>query len=435
MAEWKAIEELFDYEKGTLQSSKCTPGKYTFITAAEEWKTNETYTHDCEALIFAMGASGSLGRTHYVKGKFISSDLCFILTPKEGLRLDLTFYYSLFNFLRADIVKKTATGTSKLAINQTNFGAYKLPYFDYEHQLKFRSKIETITDINEEFSEGIDYQLSLLANLRQSILQEAVEGKLTTEWQKQNPSLISGDNHASKLLEKIRAEKQELIKEGKIKKDRPLGPIAVNENRFDLPEGWVWCRLGEIVKEFLNGFSKRTAAKGNLITVLRLADIVNYKIDLLDSRQINLEDSEIEKYCLMDFDILITRVNGSVDLVGNFNLVRNPSDNLAYCDHFIRMRVFFPKYLAAFLFYVEKTVLIRSRINDEFKTTSGQKTINQTQLSNFVFPLPPLAEQLAIVERLDRIITMIDKLEKQVMERKDQSEMLMQSVLREAFAV
>lgn len=96
MGEWKTIEDLFDFEKGTLQSSKCTPGKYTFITAAEEWKTHESYTHDCEALVFAMAASGSLGRTHYVNGKFISSDLCFILTPKKELKLDLLFYIPSF---------------------------------------------------------------------------------------------------------------------------------------------------------------------------------------------------------------------------------------------------------------------------------------------------------------------------------------------------
>lgn len=73
MAEWKPIDELFDFEKGALQSSKCTSGKYTFVTAAEEWKTHKDYTHDCEALIFAMAASGSLGRTHYIKGKFVAS--------------------------------------------------------------------------------------------------------------------------------------------------------------------------------------------------------------------------------------------------------------------------------------------------------------------------------------------------------------------------
>ncbi|CAH9017637.1 hypothetical protein [Candidatus Nitrosacidococcus sp. I8] len=69
------IGELFNIEKGELQSTKCIAGKYDFITAAEEWKTHNEYSHECEALIFAAAASGSLGRTHYVNGKFITSDL------------------------------------------------------------------------------------------------------------------------------------------------------------------------------------------------------------------------------------------------------------------------------------------------------------------------------------------------------------------------
>lgn len=88
------IGKLFNIEKGSLQSSKCTPGQYSFITAGEEWKTHIEYTHDCEALVFAMAASGSLGRTHYVNGKFIASDLCFILTPKKEYisKVNLRFY-------------------------------------------------------------------------------------------------------------------------------------------------------------------------------------------------------------------------------------------------------------------------------------------------------------------------------------------------------
>jgi type I restriction enzyme S subunit len=65
------INDLFHFEKGSLQSSKCTPGDFNFITAASEWKTHNEYSHECEALIFAAAASGSLGRTHYVNGKFI----------------------------------------------------------------------------------------------------------------------------------------------------------------------------------------------------------------------------------------------------------------------------------------------------------------------------------------------------------------------------
>ena len=70
------ISDLFHFEKGSLQSSKCEEGVYDFITAAADWKKHNDFSHNCEALIFAAAASGSLGRTHYVNGKFISSDLC-----------------------------------------------------------------------------------------------------------------------------------------------------------------------------------------------------------------------------------------------------------------------------------------------------------------------------------------------------------------------
>jgi len=429
MAEWKPIDELFDYEKGTLQSSKCTPGKYTFITAAEDWKTHETFTHDCEALIFAMAASGSLGRTHYVKGKFISSDLCFILTPKKGLRLDLTFYHRLFNFLRADIVKRTATGTSKLAINQTNFGAYKLPYFDYEHQLSFRDKIETIASINSEFSEGMDYQLLLLDKLHQVVLQEAIEGKLTSEWRKQNPHLIRGENHASKLLDIIRAEKDHLIHEGKIRKEKPLLPIAVEESPFSLPEGWIWCRLGEIAQGFEYGSSTKSKEEGK-VPVLRMGNLQNGCIDWDDLVYTN-DDAEIEKHLLEFNDLLFNRTN-SRELVGKTALYES-KEMAIYAGYLVRFHMsggINPKYSN----YIMNSPLHRNWCDEVKADALGQSNINATKLRDFRFPLPPLTEQEAIVERVEKLIDMIDELRNQVTERNGQSEVLMQSFLQEAFA-
>lgn len=149
------MKDLFNIEKGKLQSSKATPGKYDFITASEDWKTHHEYTHNCEALIFAMGASGSLGRTHYVNGCFISSDLCYILTPK--LNINLTFYNSLFEKERENIVKDCATGTSKLAINQKNFSNYVFPYIIRSEQDKYMEIIVKIRDLKNKFEEIDDH--------------------------------------------------------------------------------------------------------------------------------------------------------------------------------------------------------------------------------------------------------------------------------------
>jgi len=429
MAEWKPIDELFDFDKGILQSSKCTSGKYTFVTAAEEWKTHESYTHDCEALIFAMAASGSLGRTHYIKGKFIASDLCFILTPKKGLQLDLTFYYRLFNFLRSDIVKKTATGTSKLAINQTNFGAYKLPYFDYDHQLIFRDKIEKINGISESFSLGLHDQLALLKQLRQAVLQEAIEGKLTVEWRKKYPELISGENHASKLLEKIKAEKEQLIKEGKIRKEKPLAQIKLEEVPFELPGGWVWCRLGELIV-YADNF--------DIQKKLLPSTIINYvDIDSIDNKQHKIAEIKIKK--VSELSSRARRVLKKGYIV--YSTVRPYLENIAFVEEEIK------HFIGSTGFNVFKALLIDQRyifnlllspyINKLYKEMMigfNSPSITNEQFESTTISLPPLAEQQAIIAWVERLMAMIDELEKQVTERKGQSERLMQSVLREAFS-
>jgi type I restriction enzyme S subunit len=430
MAEWKPIYELFDFEKGSLQSSKCTPGKYTFITAAEDWKTHSSYTHDCEALIFAMAASGSLGRTHYIKDKFISSDLCFILTQKKGLRLDLTFYHRLFNFLRSDIVKKTATGTSKLAINQTNFGAYRLPYFDYDHQLIFRDKIEKINSISESFSYGLEKQLSLFKQLRQAILQEAIEGKLTADWRKMNPELISGENHASKLLEKIKAEKARLIKEGKIKKEKQLAPITLANVPFELTDRWVWCSPSELgifsgggtpsthIKEYWGGgipwITPKDMKTENIYTSelnITKKGVENSNAVLLPSNTlIFVVRSGILKRII---PISLTKVKGTIN-----------QDLKAWTLFLPRMAEFLKINIKG-----NETRILR----DIIKKGMTVESFDFDKFKSYLIPLPPLAEQQAIVERVDKIMAMIDELEKQVTERKDKSERLMQSVLREAF--
>ncbi len=111
------IGRIFNLEKGAVQSSKREEGEYDFITASDTWLTHNEYTHDCEALIFVFGAGGSLGKVHYVNGKFVTSDLCYVLTPKNPKKVNLKYYYAYFNSRRKDIVRRLARGTNKKAIN------------------------------------------------------------------------------------------------------------------------------------------------------------------------------------------------------------------------------------------------------------------------------------------------------------------------------
>jgi type I restriction enzyme M protein len=152
------IGKLFNIEKGSLQSTKNKEGDFSFITASGEWKTHFEYTHDCEAIIYAMGASGSLGRTHYVNGKFIASDLCFILTPHENYKnkINLKFYNDFFVFMRDQLVIDLARGAAKKAINQRNFSKYKIPYLEYKDQETIMEIVETLKREIEKESKIID---------------------------------------------------------------------------------------------------------------------------------------------------------------------------------------------------------------------------------------------------------------------------------------
>lgn len=151
------ISDLFDIEKGSLQSTKKIDGEFNFITAASEWSKHNEYTHDCEALLFAFGAAGSLGRTHYVNGKFIGSDLCFILTPKKDGKypVNMTFYHSYFNAIREQIVGDLAKGVSKLAINKTDFSNYLIDYIPIEKQNELGNLILKESNSIEEMKRKI----------------------------------------------------------------------------------------------------------------------------------------------------------------------------------------------------------------------------------------------------------------------------------------
>jgi type I restriction enzyme S subunit len=436
MGKWLPISDLFYFEKGSLQSSKSTDGDFPFITAAETWKTHETFTHDCEALIFAMAASGSLGRTHYIKGKFISSDLCFILTPKENKDLDLLFYYRVFNFLREDIVKKTATGTSKLAINRSNFGEYKIPYFDYEHQIKFRDKIDAISDIKISLLNSFSDQEKYVSQLKQAILQEAIAGQLTVEWRTENPMQKGNpDTDAAALLAKIKAEKQRLIADGKLKKEKPLAEIAIDEVPFSIPDNWVWTNFGEVILDIEAGKSPNSLnhpAQLDKWGVIKMSAI-SWDIFLEDeNKQLTenmppFKDKEIKKD-----DFIMTRANTS-ELVAKSVIVGDVRDKLLLNDKTLRVR--FPEFLSKKYFHnFNNGAFARSYYASVAKGSSpSMKNVTRDNIKSLLVPLPPLAEQKAIVEKVDRLMNIIDRLEQQIKHRKQLAEDLMQTVLREAF--
>lgn len=152
------IDELFEVKKGSLASEKSIEGDFHFITGSEEWKTHCDYSHDMEALVYIVGAAGSLGRCHYVNDKFIASNLSLILTPKRGSghSVNLRFYSTYFNHFKKKMVSDLSDGTSKLTIREEDLKSYYVDYIDIEEQNKFVEKyVVDMEDKKRRFIEEI----------------------------------------------------------------------------------------------------------------------------------------------------------------------------------------------------------------------------------------------------------------------------------------
>lgn len=136
------VSDLFNIEKGTLASEESSDGEYDFITGSEEWKTHSEFTHNTEAIVYIIQASGSLGRSHYVNGRFVASNLSLILTPKNSsdYPINMRFYNAYFNKLRRKIVSDLADGTSKLTIGKNDLSNYYIDYVNITEQNNFSSK-------------------------------------------------------------------------------------------------------------------------------------------------------------------------------------------------------------------------------------------------------------------------------------------------------
>ncbi|MDY3884294.1 restriction endonuclease subunit S, partial [Porphyromonas somerae] len=252
--------------------------------------------------------------------------------------------------------------------------------------------------------------------LKNSILQWAIQGKLVP----QDPT----DEPASELLERIRTEKAQLIKEGKIKKGQPTShiyrddegsyyekvgskdPVCINhEIPFDLPSGWEWCRL-ESISFIIGGFAfPSESIKGQVGTrVIRISDfndqgwvdknIVRYNGDRL-----------LTQYEIRPYDIIMAMTGGTV---GKSYYIDTLPERMYLNQRvaIIRLRKISPKYLNV----VVKSPFIIDLISEIKNSTNDN--ISMKNMSNFLVPLPPLEEQKRIVARIEELMPLVEQYDK-----------------------
>ena len=419
MGEWKKVRigKIFHLEKGCLQSSKCIQGKYDFITAAKDWKTHNTYTHDCEAIVYAVAASGSLGQAHYINGKFIASDLCLILTEKDKAKypINFLFYQIIFESLRDEVVSKTKTGTSKEAISQKNFSAYEIPYFSIDFQNANYQRLINAKKIIAEINKEIEAQKLYVKLIRRNILQDAIEGKLTADWRKDHPVQKGNPDYDAEALFEL------IQKERKVdKKRKALPPIFDAEKPFELPTGWKWVRLGDVIS-----IETHIVNSSDYLDLIQIApdDIEKGTGELLENLRTVREKGVISVNHLFPKDVLLySKIRPRLR-----KIVYVDFEGLCSADMYplnTKMNKHFIKYLMLSDYFDVEVYKFDNRVK--------MPKINQSQLSSIKIPIVPLAEQNKIAEKIETVFTKCKQLEHEVSRCKRYINQTMQDVLKNA---
>ena len=232
--------------------------------------------------------------------------------------------------------------------------------------------------------------------LRQKILDLAIRGKLVP----QDPN----DEPASVLLERIKAEKERLIKEGKIKRSKKTAKTSDTPHYpYLLPNGWKWCKLEDLVCELKYGTSEKSSSVGK-IAVLRMGNITNWGTIDYSGLVYSSNDEDIKQYSLKKNDLLFNRTNSS-EWVGKTAVYKEERPAI-YAGYLIRVR---PILISSdYLNYVMNSSYYRNWCYNVKTDAVNQSNINAQKLSQLMIPVPPLKEQERIIIEIDKWISLID---------------------------
>ena len=419
--EWCRIKELYSMQAGkNITSTEIRDDKndeYCYPCYGGNGLRGYVNRYNTVGDFILVGRQGALcGNINRASGVFYATEHA-VVTNNYGLTNTEWGYY----ILKALNLNQYATATAQPGLAVSNIIEVLIPLPPLAEQHRIVEKIESLLPKVEAYGKAQEELVKLTEalpdQLKKSILQEAIEGRLVP----QDPN----DEPASVLLERIRAEKARLVKEKKIKKDknesriyrtddghwmehfedRNREDVCIDEEiPFDVPSGWEWCRLGS-VSSLIGGF----AFKSNEYTqagsrVIRISDIseegfvnknvVRYPFNV-----------KLSQYIIKQYDILMAMTGGTV---GKSLLVKELPEEMMLLNQRIALIRLFNHIYIKYVDYVIKSNFIQDIIQQSKNSTNDN--ISMTDIYDFLIPLPPLAEQHRIVEKIESLLPKIEKL-------------------------
>ena len=383
----------------------------------------DKYLFDKDLLLIGEDGANLINRSTPIafiaKGKYWVNNHAHVLDVCSGMALS---YVALF--INAISLVDYVTGTAQPKMNQEKMNSILLAIPPVKEQHRILEKMSMVDAFIDKYA-SLQTKLDSLDNsvyelLGKSILQEAIQGKLVPQ--------ITEEGTAQELLEQIKAEKQKLVKEGKLKKSalassvifrgddnkyyEKIGEDTVcidDEIPFDIPVNWAWVRLDDICSFIHRGKSpKYSLIKKYPVVAQKCNQWSGFSIEKAKFIEPQSISSYKEEYILQDVDLMWNSTGlGTLGRMAIYYKKLNPYELAVADSHVTVIRPYKQYVVSEYLYYYFASYTVQSVIEDKSDGSTKQKELSTKTVKSYLVPLPPMDEQMRIVEKVEELTQLL----------------------------
>ncbi|MCX7864525.1 MAG: restriction endonuclease subunit S [Novosphingobium sp.] len=339
-----------------------------------------------------VGMDGDFNCALWRGGKaLLNQRVCKIVPDETRLRKQFLLYV-LPGYLK--LINDYTSSVTVKHLSSRTLQQLPLPLPELAEQDRLIARIDALFAEIDEGEAALARARAGVETYRKALLKAAVTGELTADWRVANPPEETGEQLLARILADRRARWHADPKNARKKYPEPAGPDT--DGLPELPEGWTWANLDQLsTHEVRNGLSVKDTSEPTEVRALRLGALSGNEVDWSVFRYLPRTLASVEGYRLQDGDLLVSRANGSPELVGKASLCVSPPADIIFPDTAIRFRLLGGMDLRQWVVRVWNSLLVRHQIGKLAKTTAGILKISQADISRIALPIPSAGEMVA----------------------------------------
>ena len=368
-----------------------------YITDLALEKTSLRLNPIGSVLMAMYGAT--IGKLGILEIPATTNQACCACIPYAGMNNKYLFYYLMS--MRQSYIGM-AEGGAQPNISKEKIVNSLIPLPPAEEQRRIVAKIEELLPYVDRYAAAYEkleqFNAKFPEDMKKSILQYAIQGKLV----EQRPEEGTGEE----LYQQIQTEKQRLIKEGKIKTEKPLPEISEDEVPFEIPDSWRWCYVGDLFNhntgKAMNSSAKKTDKPGAIRPFITTSNVYWNSFDFSVVKEMFFSDDEVERCTVTKGDILMCEGGAYFGRTAIWNY----DYDICFQNHVHRLR----PYQEIDLMFFYHIFFFYKNMNMMKAKGTAMPGLSSITLHQMIIPLPPLAEQKRIVAKLEEILPLCERL-------------------------